>query len=630
MPRLQYLRIPNELTALNQWAVAALPDKAPRHPVTGRLLKTTEPNTWASFESVLNSGYPAIGFLLTKDDPYTVIDLDVKESHPPEVQARHDKIYAAFDTYAERSVSGVGRHIICRGKIHGGLHRDYVEVYDQERFILCTGAVLRPAPITEQGPLLARLVQEMGGITNTVRISASEPEQYSDDEILRKLGHARNADKFKDLYYRAPFTGEDWSQRDASLAQLLVFYSRNHEQLLRLFRGSKLYRPHDKYPSPERYENDYLLRRTFGKAIDHYNREAAEEVANIEHGQQIAQQLLSKVHTPADTPTEEPAVTFPPGLIGDVAQFILSAAERPVKEVALAGSLVFCAGLFGRQYNISNTGLNLYLVLLAKTGRGKEAASAGINKLMTALRSHVPGIDNYRGPGHIASGQGLIRHLNENQSCFSLLSEFGHSLKIITDARASAADARTKAVFLDLFTKSGKGDALLGSAYSDSAKNTHTVQAPAFSFLGDSTPATYYSVIDERLVDEGLIPRFLTIAYMGPRQAPNPAVTATPSDELVTRLVASAQSIMNMQHSHIFVDVPCTPEAQRMLNDFNLYCDRHINQDSGAVEIWNRAHLENAPTVRTGRYWKGHAYPRGDPGRCRLGQGVGAARVALL
>ncbi|MDE2317292.1 MAG: hypothetical protein KGK06_12870, partial [Xanthomonadaceae bacterium] len=69
------------------------------------------------------------------------MDLDVKDETPPEVLARFQKIIETFDSYTERSTSGRGYHIWLKGDIGAGRRRDGVEVYSQERFIVCTGNV---------------------------------------------------------------------------------------------------------------------------------------------------------------------------------------------------------------------------------------------------------------------------------------------------------------------------------------------------------------------------------------------------------------------------------------------------------------------------------------------------------
>jgi hypothetical protein len=93
------------------------------------------------------------------------------------------------------------------------------------------------------------------------------------------------------------------------------------------------------------------------------------------------------------------STVIPPGLVGAVAEFIFEAAPRPVREIALVGAIGFVAGIVGRAFNVSGTGLNLYTLCLAPTGTGKEAINAGISKLVTAVRPTTPTIARLHRPG---------------------------------------------------------------------------------------------------------------------------------------------------------------------------------------------------------------------------------------
>lgn len=603
--KLDWLRLPAEMRQRKQWAVATLSpipgspgkvDKIPRHPVTRLASDSTDPNTWGTFEEAINSGCAGIGFMLTADDPFVVIDLDDKGDLSEEQQARHRKIYEAFDSYAELSQSGRGVHIILRGHVGGGLNRDKVEIYDQERFIICTGNVIRNQEVREHRELIDRLVHEMGGITvvSTVGLPESGPERMTDDELIAKAETARNGDKFKDLFYRKPAPVEDWSHRDASLAQIIAFYTRNHDQALRIFRRSALYRPHDKGKNPQHYEEYYLLAKTFARA---WRAEAARD-ADLDHGRRLVEGMLSKEAAPgAAAPTvsrASPVPEFPEGLVGKVAAYILASAQRPVPEIALAGGLAFVAGLCARQYNVSNTGLNLYVILLAETGRGKEAAASGIETLVNTMRMRVPSIETFMGPGSYASGQALVRALDNSPCLFSTLGEFGHLLRTITDKRASASDVKLRQVLLNLFSKSGKNQKLRATAYSDTEKNTQDVEAPAFTFLGDTTPEAYYASFSSGLIGEGLLPRFLTITYDGPRVPTNEAPRIDVPADLGEHLASLVTSVLNLQQTNNFVDVGFTPEARDLDREFDRYCDARINEPgaNAMAEVWNRAHLK--------------------------------------
>ncbi len=108
-------------------------------------------------------------------------------------------------------------------------------------------------------------------------------------------------------------------------------------------------------------------------------------------------------------PGAEPAdaaLTRPPGLLGDFADYVYASASMPVLEVAVVAALGLVAGIAGRQWNTGGdpAGLNLYLVLLGKTGIGKEAGQRAIARLLSHVRRQVPSIDAFVGPSAFASG----------------------------------------------------------------------------------------------------------------------------------------------------------------------------------------------------------------------------------
>lgn len=220
---------------------------------------------------------------------------------------------------------------------------------------------------------------------------------------------------------------------------------------------------------------------------------------------------------PPSMPTCDVDDLVPPGLVGEVAQYIYSSAVRPVREIALGAALGFVAGIAGRAYNVSGTGLNQYLLVVAGTGTGKEDGVKGIERLLTALRPQVPAIDEFVGPGAFASGQGLIRTLDQQPSIFCMLGEIGITLQTLNDPRAPTSMQLLKRALLDLYSKSGWADVLRSTAYSDMEKNTKIVFAPSLSFVGDTTPETLYDALSPRDIASGLLPRMTVIEYKGTR-----------------------------------------------------------------------------------------------------------------
>ena len=155
-------RIPAELRERPQWCLAG----QNKRPLTadGRPASVTDPATWTDFDTASRSAVArgcGIGYVQTADDPYSCIDMDVKDGTPREALDRYQSIIDQFDSYTEHSQSGRGFHVWVRGKIGDGKRRDGVEVYSQARFMICTGNVVRDQPIAERQALLTNMVSLM-------------------------------------------------------------------------------------------------------------------------------------------------------------------------------------------------------------------------------------------------------------------------------------------------------------------------------------------------------------------------------------------------------------------------------------------------------------------------------------
>jgi hypothetical protein len=298
---------------------------------------------------------------------------------------------------------------------------------------------------------------------------------------------------------------------------------------------------------------------------------------------------------PAPTKKEpSQAFQFPPGLTGQMAQYFYTSAIRPVPEIALAAALGLMAGVCGRAFNVSGSGLNQYLILLAKTGSGKEGALAGIDNLLAAVRPLVPMVTQFMGPAAFASGQSLIKVLDEKPCFISVLGEFGLTLQEISDRRANSSQIMLRKVLLDLYAKSGWSRQLHSSVYSDKEKNTKLIHAPNVSILGESTPETFFEGLDTGHIAEGLIPRFSLIEYTGPRPPRNPKAFTPPDQDLTQRFSDLVAISLTVQNNKSFVPVDIDEESTRLMDEFDLRADQTINNSENEVivQLWNRSHLK--------------------------------------
>jgi hypothetical protein len=607
-----YHNIPMELREIQQWVcwryeeVNGRRTKVPYTPDGTRKADVNDPRTWGTFYQAASTAasptMSGIGFVLTENDPYTGIDIDDKPENPasPEERIVHQQILELFQSYTERSVGGNGYHIIIRGKINGGRDRGHVGVYSTQRYLTFTGEVVRNAPIAEYQELLDKLVAQM---PQHEQVSLEDTASHlSDRELFDMAMNAANGAKFDEL------CRGDWqamgypsqSEADFALLSILAFYTRDNEQVRRLFRYSGLGQ-RDKAMRDNRYI-DAALRKIRAKETPMADLEAIAQDAAAMVAAHTAKAAPPALPAPVATeaPTRAPvraavgSYALPPGLVGEVARYIYSSAHRPTQEVALCAAVGFLAGIVGRTFNISGTGLNQYLLLVAKTGMGKEDGPKGVERLVAAIRPHTPMVDDFMGPGAFASGQALIRVLDQRPSFVSFLGEFGLTLQAINDPRAPAAVVMLRRVLLDLYSKSGWSNVLRSTAYSDSEKNTKTIHAPNVTFVGDTTPETFYDNLSHGDIADGLIPRLQIVEHVGTRPSRNREAAHAPDAALVGKLTDMVVMALTMANNNACAAVQVTADALAMLDAFDEECDEQMRSatGSGELELWNRAHLK--------------------------------------
>lgn len=613
---MDFNNIPHEMRIYPQWVVwryedtdSKKPTKVPYSAKTGHLASVTDPNTWAGFDECVNamsSGwYAGIGFVLTENDPYSFIDLDDTKGDQTALD-RQIKIFNEFNSYAERSPSGSGLHIIVKGAIPSGRRRSFIEVYSSLRYMTMTGDVYRNAPINDCNELLNVLWGQMGqGSVAVAHYAGLAEAKETDEQVYNRAVAAANGDKFAELYagkWEGMYASQ--SEADFALVDIIAFYTQNRAQISRMFRASGLGQrdkaKRDDYVS-------YMLNKCFDRMlppvdVDGLRNKLDEAIAKKEAADRAAalsQNSEATPHPQAPAPNLNEAskvYSVPPGLVGEIAQYIYAQAPRPVPEIALAGALGLVAGIVGRAYNISGTGLNQYVLLLAPTGTGKEAIASGIDKLMAQVIRTVPAASDFIGPGEIASSQAIIKYMSRGPTSFvSLVGEFGIYLQQMASVNAPPHLTGLRRFLLDAYNKSGEGKVLRPSIYSDKDKNTAAVLAPSFTLLGESTPEKFYEGLHEGLISEGLLPRFTMIEYHGERPVLNPGhLSAQPSFELIDRLstLCAHALMLNSQHKAIHVQTDAT--ARELFQQFDAHCDANINTSDREVRrhLWNRAHVK--------------------------------------
>ncbi len=276
--------IPRELKRRRQWVAARItpdPDrpgksnKRPIDPHTGGAASTTDETTWGAFDEAvaaaerLPAGTGAVGFVFSADDPYCGIDFDACYEDgriSPEILGWVRQL----DSYTEKSISGLGLHVICKGALPpGGRRKGGIEVYDRSRFFVMTGKALPGLLwVNERTEPLAKLHTAIFGegqdaptvlaappvlaVTTVQEATAAEPAgpvsgrspSLSDDELLRRARSSAHGDGFDRLWRGDASAYASHSEADMALACHLAFWTGGDlPRMDALFRQSGLCRP---------------------------------------------------------------------------------------------------------------------------------------------------------------------------------------------------------------------------------------------------------------------------------------------------------------------------------------------------------------------------------------------------
>jgi putative DNA primase/helicase len=251
--------VPHELRFLKRWVIwkpELRHGKLTKRPIGA---KVNAPHTWRSFDEaraaalatganvgvgvVLGNGIIGIDFdhCVIDDVPHVVVSNTV----------------GRLGSYAEKSPSGSGVHVLIRGEIARARKLPATadlparELYAEKRYFTFTGDRLPNAPFSlASGPIAQAALDEVVAQLFASQIaSLVAPEDpiseaaLTDDEILRLLRSSPNAAKFGRLYEGDASAYPSPSEADLALCRLVRYYSSDAAQIDRIVRGSRLHRP---------------------------------------------------------------------------------------------------------------------------------------------------------------------------------------------------------------------------------------------------------------------------------------------------------------------------------------------------------------------------------------------------
>ena len=263
-----YEYIPGELKHLKNWVCwKAIPaprkdnpdhiSKIPINPYTGGQAQSNNPETWSDFSTAVERSrqFSGIGFIFNGSG-YFGIDIDGKADDLKAFDnGDNNNIIGEFvhtlQSYTEKSQSGTGIQIICKGALpKGGRRSDKngVEMYETGRFFVMTGNICAEyAEITDGTEAIKALHEKYigGGREPQQKMTVSPvPCSLSVAEALEAARRSKQGAMFSDLYagrYENYFKSQ--SEADLSLCNMLSFWlGADPDKIDEAFRSSGLYR----------------------------------------------------------------------------------------------------------------------------------------------------------------------------------------------------------------------------------------------------------------------------------------------------------------------------------------------------------------------------------------------------
>lgn len=627
--------IPERLKAIPQWVCWSYIykhdrkkwDKVPFHAPTRAHADSTGPETWCSFEDAVrfSSHYDGIGFVVTHSTGLVIIDLDDKLDNPAteEEHKVYQAIYNNFATYTELSPSGRGVHIVCEGNLGNDAEgkpvagmrpsKGHIEVYAAKRYLAFTGNTdlsglsFIPqgcATVTEvdncQGEL-DQLIAYLGKQSTGSAIAIGDidvPQTKTHQEVIDACAAQSNGATFVELYHgRWQHLGiGDGSQSgpDMSFMEFLRNAGATIQQTLDIFKASGLYR------APPLKHRSYPLR-TARAAF----RIGAIERAGAQAMQEQSQALLmARIAAPPAPPKHNSVkpLDWPPGTAGSLAQLFYEQSPLPNKQIAISAALGFLAGVCGLNWQTpTRAGLNSFLVLVAPSGMGKEAATDLPARLYRDSLPHAVGanIENPFFNGVLASAPALVKTLAHKRSMLKNHNEIGKLFRACNGPRVDGNAVALMDAFTRLYSKSGIGSTLGALSYSQSEKDVEDPGACALSILGDVTTAELFPNLNSDSATDGALSRMDFIQVHGERPVlnRNAGFGAPPEWRKWTGdIIMQAHQLRNAptELEQFVITRYADAQVEAMLNGFEEKCRVAYNtHDEGfAKQSYTRGHLK--------------------------------------
>jgi hypothetical protein len=235
--------------------------------------------------------------------------------------------------------------------------------------------------------------------------------------------------------------------------------------------------------------------------------------------------------------SELEALTYVPGLVGDIVEWILKGAHRPNRMMALGVAVTVIGTLIGRRVMAPNgSATHLYIVIVAASSRGKDYPLKAGKALM-----HAVGARDLIGPDEFVSGPGLWRRIKRSPLLIWFIDEMGDELAKINfqDGKGGSGGNRYVVQLVAMLKKCYNAWEIFNTP--EKAEGDESLELPwvAMSIVGAATPEAFFASFKPSDLQSGFVNRFMILPLKGHQKAPEqipPFGADVPPKELVEAL----------------------------------------------------------------------------------------------
>ena len=200
---------------------------------------------------------------------------------------------------------------------------------------------------------------------------------------------------------------------------------------------------------------------------------------------------------------DESGPDYPPGLVGEIAQWIDKTGRRYQPELSIGASLTIVGVACGRHIcGPTMAGTALYVLSLAPTGTGKDHALKRIPAMLEAA-----GIPQHIGAPEFASMTAAVNMIKRKPVSLCAMDEFGDAMRKIYSRKASPHERAITKIYRTMW--SANMDIVQTPEWA--GLESETITAPHMSIYGVSTHEQFYGALEGGAVADGTLNRFLLV-----------------------------------------------------------------------------------------------------------------------